>query len=213
MLNSFSLEQGMTGRIRAALDHGVFLLRLNGRFSRLTGIELDVFYLVREGEFRGEPEWQTSYPDFKPVLLSREDLELIAPDYSGNDIAGLRSRYDRGHICVGLKHEDSFAAVTWADLKECNYESLHFAMAENEAYLYDAFTLPEYRGKGLAPYMRYQCYEQLKAMGRDRFYSVSAYLNKPAIRFKQKLNARFEKLYVSIATKSGKSHTWKVKTY
>ena len=203
----------MSGSIKAAFDHGLFLFRLQGWLSRKAGITLGMCYLVSEGDFSGDPDWQDEYADYQPVLLGREDMELIAPDHPWDDIDGLRSRVDRGHICVGLKHGSEIAAFTWADLVECNHRPLSFKMKENEGYLYDAFTLPAYRGRGLAPYMRYQCYEQLKATGRDRFFSISAYFDKPSIRFKQKLNARFDKLYVSIGTRSGKKYTWKVKTY
>ena len=195
------------------MEHGLFLHRLQGWLSRNSGIELELFYLVSEGDFSGGLGWQAQYTDYQPCLLNRDDMELIATDHPWDDVTGLRRRLDNGHICVGLKHGDKVAAFTWAEMMECNHQPLSFRMAENEAYLYDAFTLPTFRGKGLAPYMRFQCYEQLKAKGRNRFYSISDYFNKPSVHFKQKLNARFEKLYVSIATKSGKSHTWKLKTY
>ncbi|MEH6582500.1 MAG: GNAT family N-acetyltransferase [Halioglobus sp.] len=202
----------MLSKIKEALEHGLFLHMLETKLKRF-GIRLTIFYLVTEGDFASPPEWPDQYADYEPFILSREDMETIAPDHPWDDLAGLRSRHDRGHICVGLRHGDQIAACTWVDLEQCNHAPLPFKMSDNEAYLYDAFTLPSFRGKGLAPYMREQCYEQLRAMSRDKFYSVSSYLNKPSVRFKQKLNARFEELFVSVATKTGKLHTVKLKSY
>ena len=40
--------------------------------------------------------------------------------------------------------------------------------------------------------MRYRCYETLRDLGRDTFYSVTITSNKPSWRFKQKLGANAE---------------------
>jgi hypothetical protein len=63
-------------------------------------------------------------------------------------------------------------------------------LKSNEAYLTDMFTVEGFRGKNLAPFLRYKSYEMLKEMGRDTFYSISISFNTPAVRYKEKLEAK-----------------------
>ena len=56
--------------------------------------------------------------------------------------------------------------------------------------LFDAYTLDSFRGKGIAPYIRYQLYKELEKTGRMTLYSISERFNLSSIRFKKKLNAR-----------------------
>ena len=50
--------------------------------------------------------------------------------------------------------------------------------------------ITEYRGKGLAPYVRYQLYQALRTEGRTKLHSFTNVFNVPSIRFKIKLNAQ-----------------------
>ncbi len=84
---------------------------------------------------------------------------------------------------------------------------------ENEAYLFDAFTLREYRGHNIAPFMRYSCYQELSKMGYNTFYSYSDYFNVPAIRFKAKLAARLLRLCLYIRLFNTFSGHWQLKKY
>jgi hypothetical protein len=60
----------------------------------------------------------------------------------------------------------------------------------------DARTFSSYKGKNLAPYLRVELYKHLRKMGRTKFISFTFYLNTSAHRFKEKLNAKPQKLYV-----------------
>jgi GNAT superfamily N-acetyltransferase len=89
-------------------------------------------------------------------------------------------------------------AFNWANPHEFSGNLCRFDLEPDEAYLYDAYTIPDYRGKRLAPYLRYQTYRCLSRRGMNRIYSISDAFNTPSIRFKQKLKARFVKLGLSI---------------
>jgi hypothetical protein len=71
-------------------------------------------------------------------------------------------------------------------------------MAQDEAYLFDAYTLLPCRGKGIAPFMRYELYRVLDKFGKRTLYSYSDVFNLPALKFKQKLNARIVELNLYI---------------
>ena len=92
--------------------------------------------------------------------------------------------------CIALKYKDEIAAFMWINLIEFKYKSIVVPLKSNEAYLTDMFTVEGYRGKNIAPYLRYKSYEMLKEMGRNVLYSISICFNTPAVRFKEKLDAK-----------------------
>jgi hypothetical protein len=110
----------------------------------------------------------------------------------------LTQRLKDGHLCLGLTLAGEVVAFNWANPHESSGDLCRFRLHANEAYLYDMYTVHAHRGKRLAPYLRYQSYRLLAQKGMTRLYSISDAFNTPSIRFKQKLNARFVKLGVSI---------------
>ncbi len=157
------------------------------------GIKISPFYLVVEGLSRDIPEFESDL--FKSYKFEYFDSKDIAA------IAALKERYfkeeellkrlENGSKCLGLKKDGEIAAFTWFNLNQCPYGGYSFILKENEAYLFDAYTLLKYRGMKIAPFIRYQCYKELKKQSRTTLYSISEMLNKQSINFKKKLGARF----------------------
>jgi GNAT superfamily N-acetyltransferase len=156
------------------------------------GLLLQPFYLFEEQLPSG------AAPAVHPALAAAE-IRLLGPDdvallaavpWRGLDAATCRERLHRGNGCLGLFVDGRLAGFTWFDLAECNFEGWRMPLQADEAYLFDAFTLPDWRGKGLAPLLRYRVYQQLALQGRRRFLSVSIRTNRAAIRFKRKLGGR-----------------------
>ena len=111
----------------------------------------------------------------------------------------LLKRLAHGSICLGLLHNNKIAAYTWCNLKKCQYHpTLDVPLKKDEAYLYDARTFKAYRGKNIAPYLRYQLYKYLTKIGRTKFYSYTVLFNTSAVNFKRKLKAKPTKLYIGI---------------
>ncbi len=103
----------------------------------------------------------------------------------------LRIRIQAGMLCLGVKHRGSIVAFTWCNLHQCTFEKHPlFALESDQVSLFDAYTVESFRGRDLAPWMRYRCYEEMAGLGRDRCYSVTVVFNAPAVRFKQKLGAQ-----------------------
>lgn len=97
----------------------------------------------------------------------------------------------------------------WIDFDSCNFTPHSVSMKRNEAYLFSMYTMHEFRGMNLAPYLRYKTYECLRKMGKDTFYSISEYFNYSTLKFKKKLNARNLKLilYIELFKKVRRSFT------
>ena len=171
------------------------------------GIRISPYYIVLEGLFdESMPHLERGFNEYDIGFLRTEDMKEISilpgPDRTFSE-EDLLLRLKDGKKCLGLKYRGKIVAFTWYDLKEYNFNGYKFSLKENEAYLFDAYTLMSFRGKGIAPYMRYQCYKKLAKLGRYRLYSVSICFNAPSIRFKKKLNAKILELalYVELFKK------------
>ncbi len=161
-------------------------------FSKL-GLRFEPYQIFLESLENAPP------PDAPPNLGGLETGFLLASDMREVAIMPARSlseedlkgRLKSGSLCFGIKHRGAIVAFTWCNLTECTIEKHRlFLLREDEASLFDAYTLESFRGHGLAPFMRYLCYEEMAALGRKRCYSVTIIFNRPAARFKQKLGAQ-----------------------
>ncbi len=71
-------------------------------------------------------------------------------------------------------------------------------MKPTESYLHSMYTFEAYRGKNIAPYLRYHSYKLLEEKGITTYLSVSEYFNKSTIKFKKKLKPEPVRLYLSL---------------
>lgn len=179
------------------LRHGGAPRLLVDGVSRL-GIKVVPYYLMSEDcdATISPPEER----DFQVVHLQREDMQrLVDLPIRGRSHAALIGLLNDGKHCLALEDHGRIAAYCWYDLDECSFQGFRFDLAEDEAYLFDAYTQPEYRGAGLAPYLRSVLYRELAAAGRRRLYSITVYFNQSAFRFKAKLGARPLHLGIHVA--------------
>ncbi|MBN2412680.1 GNAT family N-acetyltransferase [candidate division KSB1 bacterium] len=154
-------------------------------------IWIDPFYIFREGtEFAPSELKSRKIDEINIGFAKREHLPLFL---HFTDRPALRKklneRFDNGDICLAAWEDGKIIGFTWADLKEFSFKTYRFPLQENEAYLYDAYTSPEYRGKRIADYLRYQLYLVLAEQGRNTLYSMTMRFNPPALRFKRYLGA------------------------
>jgi len=176
------------------------------------GIEISPYYLFIEGiENSVIPAITGLESDFSAGILLTEDMGLMENNGSGFSPEEFLDFLKAGQKCIGIKHKGEIAAFMWINFSELKYKLLCMQLKSNEAYLWNMFTLEPYRGKNLAPYLRYKSYEILHEMGRDTLYSISEYFNAPAIKFKKKLNARILKLalYINLFKKFERNFTLK----
>ncbi|MEA3487357.1 MAG: hypothetical protein U9R20_06845 [Thermodesulfobacteriota bacterium] len=156
-----------------------------------TGVWIYPYYLIMEGLFGGSPRVPKTASPLNIRFLDPEDMAQIAaiPERNIREPV-LQQRLLEGKRCLGMLDGKTVVAFTWCDLESCHFRGRPFPLAENEAYLFDAYTSKECRGTGVAPYLRYRLYEELAKMEKTYLYSITVRSNKPALRFKLKLNAR-----------------------
>ncbi|OGP60333.1 MAG: hypothetical protein A2V65_00760 [Deltaproteobacteria bacterium RBG_13_49_15] len=165
-----------------------------------TVLNIVPFFLYQEGlSNESQKNLKPSLEPCETIFLGPEDLKAITANPESMETEeALRKRLSRGCIGIGIKHHDEIISYMWGNVRECDCNYIKFKLRGNEAYLSHARTLNAYRGKNLAPYLRVEFYRILKKMGRDRIISITDYLNKPARRFKEKLDAKPAKLYITI---------------
>ncbi len=172
-------------------------------FDRSKSLVLFVpFYLTREGldnQTGAEVNPKMKIDDWGLVYLPASDMKQVSETPGVKETEqDLVKRLEAGCLCLGLKNGSTIVAHMWCNLSMCDSPLLGFPLKQNEAYLTGARTLEEYKGKNIAPYLRYHFYKLLHKMGRTELYSVTEYFNKSAIKFKEKLGARQAGFYVHL---------------
>lgn len=157
------------------------------------GIHISLFYLVEEGlHLQTIPFDFSEFTGYKVEFLKENEINIITdiPERPYKKEA-LIKRLNGGSRCLLFKKNDQVIGYTWFNLHAKDITFYNFSLKDNEAYLFDAYVLMDFRGKRIAPFMRYQCYKELKKMDKTVLYSISEYFNNQSIRFKKKLNAKF----------------------
>jgi len=120
-------------------------------------------------------------------------------------VSEMLNQLSNGHKCLGIKNNGKIVGFTWCRFDVFDYPpSKGFPLMKDEAYLYDMYILKDCRGSNLAPLLRYSLYQELAIIGRTVLYSFSIITNKPAIRFKKKLEAKIVtlRLYIKLGKQS-----------
>jgi GNAT superfamily N-acetyltransferase len=199
----FSMKE-LVQKIAKGRRYSTLWMALQRRLYRL-GINIVPFYLVQEGHHEIEiPGLKDNVDDYQFEFLTPQDMKTIGQsEIIRGDEAQFNAWLAKGWKCLGAKHRGEIVAYAWIDLEECHFPGQTFRLKNNEAYLFNMYTAVPYRGKNIAAYIRYETYRALKEMGRDTFYSISESLNKPSIKFKQKLKAELLKkgLFIELFNK------------
>lgn len=135
------------------------------------------------------------------MRITLDDAEVIALDASHIDeLLALPERtktrrvYElrlaQGNLGLAVRHDGRIIAIMWAMLGWLYYGTYRMPLHSDEAYVFDGYVVPAFRGHGLAGYMRHALIKRLADGGRTRIFSVCLADNKPALRFREKLGVR-----------------------
>jgi ribosomal protein S18 acetylase RimI-like enzyme len=198
-----------------AFRYGLVTQRVIQRLRRF-GIRFRPYLLIREGVRPHQTEWPDLAQEFPSAVLDASDTKAIA-EMAAFDrwrtAEDIRARLEKGHLCVVLRKNGSVVGFAWADPDEVNDVTCDYVLGPGEAYLYDAFVAPGFRGRELAVYMRTESYKHLRRLGRHTFYCICEYFNTPALKFKEKLGAERVALYLQIQIRGRELLHWRLKTY
>ena len=192
------MPQGIIDQLRDKRRHHLVLQSLS-RVLGCKGIEIVPYYITHES-LKHETEPRVN-PELGPVaacLLSPAEIEEVYTHPESKVMGDEATLLDERCLCFGLKLKGEIAACMWCNLHRCHSRITRFPIKEDEAYLCSAVTFKPYRGKNLAPLLRYELYRYLNQIGRTNFYSITECFNTPARKFKEKLGAKHLKLGLHI---------------
>ncbi len=180
------------------IKHGLFWHGVRNNVAKL-GLDFMPYYWVEEAiskitppEIRGEDK------NFEISTFGETELIHIKNTIIGIEQKDLLADLKNGEICIGLKNKGKIAAYMFIKCKPFTFRKRLFDLKPTESYLHSMYTFEDFRGKNLAPYLRYHSYKLLKEKGVTTYLSVSEYFNKSTIKFKKKLNAKPVKLFLSL---------------
>jgi hypothetical protein len=206
-------EATLAEKLVSKIKHGLVLDTISNQLARI-GIKIFPYYWVQEGINSTEvPEIRGIISDYTIEFIEAEEIKKIDENLGTYSLEGLLAYFDAGKKCLGLKYKNELASFMFINLTECDFTSSNILLKNDEAYLAYMYTMKAFRGKNLAPYLRYKSYEILKKMGRNRIYSVSIFFNSSAVRYKEKLNAKNLKLLLYIEIFKRLKWRFTLKTY
>lgn len=180
-------------------------------------IQIVPFYLVREcpsGAVEGQTDFRPAMQNIEIVFLESKDMKTLAEAPGVKQTQKeLAARLLTGWLCLGIRHDGRLIAWMWSNLNFCDSRLLRFPLRENEAYLTDARTLEEFRGRNLAPWLRRELYRRLGDRGKTIIYSITEYFNQPAFAFKKKLGARPLGFYLHVLLFKKLGFTFRLRKY
>ena len=203
------------GKIRNKFRYGLIFLVIRDYLKKL-GIDITPFYWMKETiPDKIQVNLEDDLNDYEFSFFGPAEIEAVCklPEREFTSEEHITKIFNKGKKCYGAKYKGEIAAFTWFDLEECNTKFYPTPMKNNEAYLFDMYVLKAFRGKNLAPILRYKLYAILKELGRDTCYSVTECFNTSSRKFKEKLNAQyvFLGLYINLFKKY--KRRWILKKY
>jgi hypothetical protein len=184
---------------------------------RKLNIDIRPFYYLKETLSADVPQQFTKAPEgFEVSVFGFDDVLEISKmeERKGYvDEQYVIDKFNNGDTCVGIKFQGKIAGFAWHSVRAMKMYLYSTEMKPNEAYLFDMYTLKQFRGHNLAPVLRYKSYQLLKEAGKDTFYSIVECFNVASLKVKKKLGA--QKVFFGVYTRilKQKPRTFILKRY
>lgn len=136
--------------------------------------------------FLGKPKIK-----LKVDLIKEKDISEIMKTFKDFGKKA-KERFKLGHLCFGAKTDGKYVHLKWVAFNESYISEIDrtIQISPTEAYLYDSYTLPEYRGLGLTSAVMKKTVRYLSDMGIKKIYAIVRHDNYPMLRVKEKEGAR-----------------------
>lgn len=130
-----------------------------------------------------------------PVTIDLLDAAEVAEDDAFHPRSGpaeVRRRLEAGHLCFVARYQGQIVHSCWAARQRARIDYLdqEIDLAPGEAYIYQAFTAPNFRGQNISPARAVEMVRTFRRMGYRRLVAVILPENQPALRPPQKSGYR-----------------------
>lgn len=146
---------------------------------------LAIFELALEREPSAiSPQLEVSFERLAPAAL--DEYLAARPDL---DPTRVGAWFERGHLCLGARHEGRLVSSAWAAAGSLPspYLGREIPLGSRESCSFESYTPPEQRGMGLGPALRVAMARQLRESGHTRLLGTVLPENRAAIRIVEKL--------------------------
>jgi len=103
-----------------------------------------------------------------------------------------KERFEMGHICIVADMHGDFVHLKWVAFNEAYVSALErkLRISSNSAYMYDSYTVPEYRELGIARKATRKAFSYLYERGIRKVYACIHHNNFPSLRAAHKVGFR-----------------------
>lgn len=125
----------------------------------------------------------------KVRLVTSNDSQKILRNFPHLSAKEIKNRWNLGHLCLGAEAYGEIVNLRWISFNEAYVGGLKRKLwvYPNSAYLYDEYTLPEYRGLGIAPAAFSETLKYLKVNTPvEKVYICISHTNYPSLRAAKK---------------------------
>ncbi len=126
------------------------------------------------------------------ALLTLADLEAYARLRPDAEVAATRRRLAQGYQCFSVWHEGQIVHAGWAATRDAwvDYLGCAFPLCAGDAYQFDSFTAPAFRGLDLAGARIAWMARHLRESGFQRLFAVVWPENTAGFRHLEKMGYR-----------------------
>ncbi len=132
----------------------------------------------------------------KVRLAQNSDISRLPSIFEKFECGEADRRLEAGHLCFVAEENGSIVNHLWVAFNEIYLKGLDrkLQMGSDSAYLYDAYTVPKYRHRGISVKVNYEIFEHLFKTGFEKAVYIIVYDNRPsrarALHFADKIGSR-----------------------
>ncbi len=123
-----------------------------------------------------------------------EDIQKFRrlKEFQGKRILRVEERFRADHVCFVAEKGEKIVSYAWIAFREAYVDAIEreIHIDPYSAYLYNEYTDPAYRGRGIMPAVLIETFRYLSQKRFKEEYSVAYLHNFPAMRVHSKLGAR-----------------------
>lgn len=124
-------------------------------------------------------------------VVSKEDFFKFGQQFK-EVMCCVEERYELGDLCFGAFLDGKYAHLKWVAFNKSYISEIdsNIRLSPDSVYLYDGYTLPEYRGLGLTTTVLDKTFQFLKEIGIKKTYTLIHHDNFPILKAKAREKAR-----------------------
>jgi hypothetical protein len=117
--------------------------------------------------------------EFKISMLSENDLPFYRKFRPNQSEQIIQHRLEMGDVCCAVWNDDKIVHAGWIATQQpySNYLNRYIVLSPRSSYLYDGYTLPEYRERGFARLRHRYSFNYLQEKGFVEAFMICAVEN------------------------------------